>query len=151
MDVRHINPFLAAFTTTLEQLSVMDIKRGNIKKKSKLYVDLDVSAIICLKGGLQGNIALSMPQDTAKKLASTMMMGMAVSVVDDMAKSAIGELSSMIAGAAATMLSSLDISLQISPPTVLLVPSDINSLEALAIDFETPVGKIELNIGFTAS
>ena len=147
MDVKYINPFLAAFTSTLEQLSITDIKRGGVKKKAKLYVDLDVSTVIGIKGGIQGNMALSMSQDTAKKLASTMMMGMQVAAVDDMAKSAIGELSSMIAGSAGTMLSSLDVPFQISPPVVLLVPSDINSFETLAIDFETQLGKIELNIG----
>lgn len=148
MEAKYINPFLEAFTKTLEQLGVTDIKRIGVKKKDKLYVDLDISTVICLKGGIQGNMALSMPQDTAKKLASTMMMGMSISVIDDMAKSAIGELSSMIAGAASTMFISLGVTLQISPPIVLLEPSDINALEALAIDFETQSGKIELNIGF---
>ncbi|SNS11686.1 chemotaxis protein CheX [Anaerovirgula multivorans] len=148
MDVKYINPFLEAFTRTLEQLGVKDIKRGNVKKKSKFYVDLDVSTVICLKGGIQGNMALSMPQDTAKQLASTMMMDMAVPVIDDMVKSAIGELSSMIAGGASAMLTPLGVTLQISPPTVLLKPSDINPLETLAIDFETQSGKIEFNIGF---
>ncbi|MDF2879121.1 MAG: inhibitor of methylation [Clostridia bacterium] len=150
MDVKYINPFLTAFTNTLEQLSITEIKRGGMKKKVKLYVDLDVSTIIGIKGGVQGNIALSMSQDTAKKLASAMMMGMPVSAVDDMVKSAIGELSSMITGTASTMLSSSGILFQMSPPTVLLSPSDINALETLAIDFETPLGKIELNIGLTA-
>lgn len=150
MDVKYINPFLTAFTSTLEQLSITEIKRGGMKKKVKLYVDLDVSTIIGIKGGVQGNIALSMSQDTAKKLASAMMMGMPVSAVDDMVKSAIGELSSMITGTASTMLSSSGILFQMSPPTVLLSPSDINALETLAIDFETPLGKIELNIGLTA-
>ncbi|MBB6218322.1 chemotaxis protein CheX [Anaerosolibacter carboniphilus] len=148
MEAKYINPFIEAFTKTLEQLGITDIKRIGVKKKDKLYVDLDISTVICLKGGIQGNMALSMPQDTAKKLASTMMMGMSISVIDDMAKSAIGELSSMIAGAASTMFMSLGVTLQISPPIVLLEPSDINALEALAIDFETQSGKIELNIGF---
>lgn len=146
MDVKYINPFLAAFTNTLEQLSITDVKRGNVKKKDKLYVDLDVSTVIYLQGGIKGGMALSMSQDTTKKLASAMMMGMPISAIDDMVKSAIGELSSMIAGSASTMLSSQEIKLQISPPSVLLVPSDINPLETLAIDFETPLGKIELNI-----
>jgi chemotaxis protein CheX len=150
MDVKFINPFLAAFTKTLGQLNITDIKRGNINKKSKLHVDSAVSTVISLNGGLRGNMVLAMSEDTAKNLASTMMMGMPVSALDEMTKSAIGELSSMIVGSATTLLSALDISLQISPPIVLLEPSEVNPLETLAIDFETPVGKIELNIGFTA-
>lgn len=149
MDVKYINPFLESFTKTLEQLGVVGVTRGGIKKKSKLYVDLDVSAVICLKGGTQGNIALAMSRDTAQKLASAMMAGVTVTGIDDMVISAIGELSSMIAGTASTLLMPLGVALQISPPTVLLEPSDINSLETLAIDFETSSGKIEFNIGFS--
>jgi len=149
MDVKYINPFLESFTKTLEQLGVSGVTRGGIKKKSKLYVDLDVSAVICLNGDTQGNIALAMSRDTAQKLASAMMAGVTVTSVDDMVISAIGELSSMIAGTASTLLMPLGVALQISPPTILLEPSDINSLETLAIDFETSSGKIEFNIGFS--
>lgn len=148
MDARYINLFLEAFTKTLEQLGISDIKRSGMKKKSKLYVDPGVSAIVCIKGGIQGNIALSMSQDTAKNLASTMMMGMNVTVIDEIAKSAIGELAGMIAGAVSTMMVSLGVSLQISPPTVIFEYADINLSETLAIDYETRVGKIEFNIGF---
>lgn len=148
MEVKYINSFLEAFTKILGQFGITDIKRGSIKKKSKLYVDLDISTVICLKGGIHGNIAISMAQDTAQKVSSKMMMGVSVPGIDNLAISAIGELSSMIAGSASTMLKSLGVSLQISPPIVLLESSDINFLETLAIDFETQLGKIEFNIGF---
>ncbi len=148
MEVEYINPFLDAFTKTLEQLGIMDIKKGNMTKKSKFYVDSDVSAVISLKNDIQGNMALSMPENTAKKLASTMMMGMSISTIDDMAKSAIGELSSMIAGTASTMLTSAGVALLISPPDILLGPSEISSQETLSINFETSSGPIEFNIGF---
>lgn len=150
MDVKYINPFLTAFTKTLEQLSITDVQRGKMNKKSKLYVDLGVSASIMLNGGLKGNMVLSMSEDTAKKLVSTMMMGMPITSIDDMAKSAIGELASMIAGSLTSQLAALEVMLQIAPPLVLVEPAEISPLETLAIDFETLLGKIELNIGFTA-
>lgn len=148
MELKYINPFLEAFTKTLGQFGIVDIKRGSIKKKTKLYVDLDVTTNICIRGDIQGNFVLSMPQDTAKKIASKMIMGINMPVIDDMTKSAIGELSSIIAGTASTMLISLGLKLQVSPPIVLMEPADINLLETLAIDFETQLGKIEFNIGF---
>ncbi len=148
MEVKYINPFLEAFTKTLEQFDIKDIKRGGINKKGKLYVESGVSTVICLNGGIHGNIAISMSQETAKNVFSKMMAGISVPGVDNMVLSAIGELSSMIAGTASTMLKSLDISLQISPPVVILEPSDVNPFETLAIDFDTQLGKIEFNIGF---
>lgn len=148
MDVKCINLFLEAFSKTLGQFGVTDVKRGNMKKKTNFYVDLDVSTIIVLRGGIQGNIALSMSQDTAKSLVSAMTNGMSVSSFDDTAKSAIGELTSIIAGTASTMCASSGITFNISHPVVLLGFSNVNSPETLAIDFETQLGKIEFNIGF---
>ena len=112
-----------------------------------MYLNLDLSTIVCFQGAVQGDIALSMPLGTAKSLASVMMMGMSITTIDDMAKSAIGELSSMIAGSSATKLSSFGLLTKINPPRVILENAEINSFETLAIDFETDLGKIELNIG----
>lgn len=147
MDVKYINTILETFNITLEQFGVNNIKRCNIQKKNKMHVNLDVSTIICFQGAVQGDIALSMPLDTAKKLASIMMMGMSITIMDDMAKSAIGEISSMIAGASATKLSSFGLVTKINPPRVILENAEINGFETIAIDFETDLGKMELNIG----
>lgn len=147
MDVKYINTILETFNVTLEQFGVNNIKRCNIQKKNKMHVNLDVSTIICFQGAVQGDIALSMPLDTAKKLASIMMMGMSITCMDDMAKSAIGEISSMIAGASATKLSSFGLAAKINPPRVILENAEINGFETIAIDFETDLGKMELNIG----
>jgi chemotaxis protein CheX len=147
MDARYINVFLDGFARTLEQLGISDIKRSGMKKKDKLYVDPGVSTIVTLRGGVQGNIALSMSQDTARNLASAMMMGMSVTVLDEIAKSAIGELAGMIAGAVSTKMVSLGVVLQISPPIVIFEYADVNLSDTIAIDYETQVGKIEFNIG----
>ncbi len=146
MDVKYINTVLETFNVTLEQFGVHNIKRCNIQKKDKMYLNLDVSTVVCFQGAVQGDIALSMPLDTAKRLAS-MMIGMSITSIDDMAKSAVGELSSMIAGSSATKLSSFGLSTKINPPRVILENAEINNFETLAIDFETDIGKIELNIG----
>ena len=147
MDVKYINTILETFNVTLEQFGVHNIKRCNIQKKDKMHLNLDLSTIVCFHGAVQGDIALSMPLDTAKNLASIMMMGMSITAIDDMAKSAIGELSSMIAGSSATKLSSFGLATKINPPRVILENAEINSYETIAIDFETDLGKIELNIG----
>lgn len=145
MGSNYVNLLLQAFLATLEQFGVTNIKRSNIKKKSNFYVDFEVSAIIFLSGGLEGNIALSMSQNTAKNLVS-MMLGTNISVIDDTVKSAIGELASIIAGTSSTMSTPPGI-FSISSPTVLLGYSIINSSEALAFDFDTQLGKIEFDIG----
>lgn len=151
MDVKYINSVIETFNVTLEQFGVHNIKRCNIQKKNKMYLNLDLSIIVCFQGAVQGDIALSMPLDTAKNLASVMMMGMSITVIDNMAKSAIGELSSIIASSYATKLSSFGLSTKINPPRVILENAEINSIETLVIDFETDLGKMELNIGLNIS
>ena len=151
MDVKYINSVLEIFNVTLEQFGVHNIKRCNIQKKNKMYLNLDLSTIVCFQGAVQGDIALSMPLDTAKNLASAMMMGMSITVIDNMVKSAIGELSSIIASSYATKLSSFGLCTKINPPRVILENAEINSIETLVIDFETDLGKMELNIGLNIS
>jgi len=147
MDVKYINTIIETFHVTLEQFGVHHIKRCNIQKKNTMYLNLDLSAIVCFQGALQGDIALSMPLDTAKRLAAFMMPGMSITTMDDMAKSALGELSSMIAGSCGIKLSSFGLSTKMTPPRVILENTEVNSLETIAIDYETELGRIELNIG----
>ena len=59
-----------------------------------------------------------MKEDTAKNVASKMMMGMPVAELDDMAKSAIAELGNMVAGNAASNFSSTGLAIDITPPSM---------------------------------
>lgn len=150
MKVEYINPFLESMKNILEQFGVKDIKRGKIQKKENMNVNLNITSVIGVVGEIRGNISYSFSKDTAKKIASTMMMGMPVETLDDMARSAIGELANMITGNAATMLASKEISFDITPPSIIFgenIYMIISSVGALAIDIETDVGNIEVNIG----
>jgi chemotaxis protein CheX len=146
MNSDNVNLFLQAFQNTLQKFGVTNINRCDIKKKGNFYVDSEVSAFVSLNGVVQGIIALSMSQDTAKNLVS-MMMGMKISVIDETVKSAVGELVSIIAGTSSTLAASSGLVFRISSPTVLFGSSNINSVEAIAIYFDTQLGKIEFNIG----
>ncbi len=58
--------------------------------------------IVGIVGDIKGNIVYSIDSEDALKIASTMMMGMEINVLDDMAKSAISELTNMLTANAAT-------------------------------------------------
>lgn len=150
MDVKYINPFLEAVKKILESFGVSDVKRGGVRKKEIMNVDMDITSVVGLIGGIRGNIAYSLSQDTAKKIVSTMMMGMPVNEMDAIARSAIGELANMITGTASGILSENNIITDITPPSIIF-GSDIyfiiSSVETISIDMETQFGKIEINIG----
>lgn len=150
MDVKYILPFLEGLKNILEQFGMGDIQRSGLYKKDYMAVDKDVTAIIGIVGELRGNVAYSMSQDTAKNIVSSMMMGMSVEDLDEMARSAIGELSNMVTGNASTLLSGNDINVDITPPSIVF-GSDIyfiiSSVDTITVDLQTPVGNVEVNIG----
>jgi chemotaxis protein CheX len=148
MDAKCITPFLDGVKYTLEQFGVIDIKRGSIEKKDTLKLGFKISSIIGIKGVINGNVAYSMTEDTAKKAISAMMMGMPVDSIDEIGKSAIGELSNMITGHASMGLAENGYNVNITPPAISMESNSIIShLETIAIILETSIGKIEVNIG----
>ena len=98
MDVKHINPFLDAFISIMPQLGLADVKKKGITLKGRFIESPGVMIIVGIMGDMRGNVIYGTTIDNAKKIASTMMMGMPVDTFDEMAKSAVSELANMISG-----------------------------------------------------
>jgi len=150
MEVKYILPFLVSLKGVLEQFGVHDVKRGNLAKKEIMQVDTDITAVIGLVGQIRGNIAYSMSTDTALKIVSAMMMGMPVDKLDEIGRSAIAEFSNMVTGNASTLFANEGIGVDITPPSIIFgkdIYFIISSVQTIAVDMETPLGKIEVNIG----
>lgn len=149
MDVNALVPFLDAVKFTLEQFGIMDIQKGALTKKPSFFTENGVGSIIGITGRFNGNVAYSMSIDTAKKIVSTMMMGMPVDTIDEMGRSAIGELSNMITGHASMELSQKGYEVNITPPDVRVQQDglgDINKNETIAVNLETSLGIVEVNL-----
>ena len=132
------------------QLGFQQVKRGNLRVSEKMAVSLDVIAVVGLSQQLRGNVAYAMSQETAKKFASVMMMGMPVEQLDEMSQSAISEASNMITANAAMTLESQGISVNISPPTLVIgqgVKVRISQVQSLIVEIVTEAGVIEVILG----
>ncbi|MPN33982.1 CheY-P phosphatase CheX [bioreactor metagenome] len=70
-------------------------------------------------GDIKGNIIYNTSIENAKKIASSMMMGMPVNEFDELAQSAISELTNMLTANAATEFSNININVDISTPTLI--------------------------------
>ncbi len=150
MDVKYINPFLQALIKILEQFGITDIKKGGLKKKDSMQVDMDITSVVGVIGHIRGNIAYSFSEDTAKKIASSMMMGMPVAEIDSIARSAIGELTNMVTGTACALLAENNELIDLTPPSLIFgkdIYFIISSVETIALDIDTRCGEIEVNIG----
>lgn len=119
MDANYINPFLESIAFVLPQLGITDIKRGNIRLRDNTFNSSGIVVNVGIVGELKGNVAYSVGIEEAKKIASTMMGGMPVTEFDEMAQSAITELTNMLTANAATALSNSGVLIDISTPTLI--------------------------------
>lgn len=153
MDAAMASPFIKAFFDLLPQMGFQEVKRGNLKLIEKMTASLDVVAVVGLTENLRGNVAYAMSQDTAKKFASLMMMGMPVETLDEMAQSAISEAANMLTANAAMTLEAQGVKINISPPTLVIgkgVRVRIAQVKTLVVEIQTDAGIVNLNIGIEA-
>ncbi len=150
MDARMFSPFIEAVFQVLPGLGINEVERGGLALKEKLQATNEVTALVGFSRDLQGNMAISMSEDTAMKMASIMMMGKSVTTLDEMAQSAITELANMLASSAITAYDENGLMVGVSPPTLITGKNlfcIVSQVKALAVEFYTETGPLEISIG----
>lgn len=100
--------------TTGQELSILPSKvQTNDNSETGVAITVD------LVGDIKGCIRLRFTEDSAKQIASALMMGMPVDTLDDMSISALSELGNMVSGGTATHLSESGLSADITTPSVI--------------------------------
>ena len=151
MDVNHVNPFVESFVTVMPQLGFSTVEKGKLSVKGKNLVESGVIVVVGIVGAIKGNIVYAMNMENAKKIASIMMMGAPVNDLDEIAKSALAELTNMLTANAATCFSTLGIAIDISTPTLLYgndISLNMSSTQVLCIQLLADNIPIEVNIAF---
>lgn len=151
MDVRHVNPFIESFTTVMPQLGFGNIQRGNLSVKGQELTYSGVIIIVGIVGAIKGNVVYCIGMEAAKKIASTMMMGMPVDTLDEMSRSALSELTNMLTANSATSFFNAGITMDISTPTLLYgenISVKMSSNQVLCIQLLADEYPIEINIAF---
>lgn len=120
MNVEYINPFILASQDMLAQVANEKTDIGKLFLRDSSFIGDNVIIIIGIAGGLKGQVIFNLSREAACNIASGMMCGMPVPHLDEIAKSAIGELANMISGNAATIFASKQVELDITPPTVMI-------------------------------
>lgn len=120
VNVEYINPFIGAAQKILRDVCQLETKLQKPYLRDAVFEGDVLAIIIGLTGNIKGQVILSLSIDSACDIASKMMMGMPVDELNDMARSAISELSNMILGNAATALSQKGLVVDITPPSVCL-------------------------------
>ena len=140
MDAKLVNPFVDAFTAVMPQIGFAEPKRTKMG---------GVSVIVGFTKQIRGNIVYNMSEDTAKFIASTMMMGMPIENFDDMAQSAISEMSNMLTATAATNLAGMGLEVDISTPSLSIGQNfqvKISDTNYLTVEMDLAGHLVELDI-----
>ena len=116
LDVNHINPFLQSCVTIFDQAAQTKLAIGKPSLTSLTFDEYIFALQVGLTGDLKGQVLLVTSENNAKSIASKMMFGMPVNELDEMASSALCELSNMIMGNTATLFSTNNIHIDITPP-----------------------------------
>ena len=149
MDVKMINPFIGAVTGIMPQIGFANVTRKGISLKDKKFIVNGVVLTLGIVGDRKGNVVYSIDMEGAKKIASTMMMGMPVDELDDMSKSALSELSNMLTANASINFSNDGINIDISVPTMMYgeeIEVNLQKSNIICIEFDIDGISLHVNI-----
>lgn len=148
MDAKLVNPFVDAFTSVMPQMGFPEPKRAKLYVREKNAVSRGVAVVVGFTKQVRGNVVYNMSVDTAKSIASTMMMGMPISDFDAMAQSAISELSNMLTANAATNITGMGLEVDISTPSLSIGDAQIKISDAqyLTVEMDLAGQIVELDI-----
>ncbi len=140
LDVNNINPFLQSTMSVFESVTQMKLTVGKPAMADFSFTEPTYSITVGVVGQMKGQAVLAMNVENAKVIASKMMFGMPIAELDEMACSALNELSNMIMGNTATVFSTQGKVIDITPPismigTDLKIKSDIDPI-AVPLMFE---------------
>ena len=148
MDVNYINPIISSFSNVMPQLGLAKVTKKGVSLKGKFIESPGVVIIVGIVGDIRGNVIYGLSIDDAKQIASKMMMGMPVPEFDELAQSAISELTNMLTANVATNFSKDNINISISTPTLIHGKFTANATtdKVLCVEMNVEGMAIEVNI-----
>lgn len=151
MNIEYIGPFLVAASSVLQNACGIQLTSGKPYVKTTAFDDNSVVICLGITGQLGGQVVIAFNKDIALEIASKMCM-MQITQLDDLSTSALSELGNMILGNAATVLSTKNVIIDITPP--MLIQGTFKMERAYAKNICIPMTfegdkLIEFDISFT--
>ncbi|APH14933.1 cheC-like family protein [Clostridium sporogenes] len=150
MDAKYINPFIDSFYNILPQIGFSNVTRGDVTVKNSVE-SLGILINLGIVGDIKGNIVYNIEGENGKKIASKMMMGLPVEELNEMAQSALSELSNMLTANASINFSNIGVNVNISTPTLMYgqdIKIKLNTDKILNIKIVADDIPIDVNVAF---
>jgi chemotaxis protein CheX len=119
LKVTYINPFLKAADHVFEQFQ-LSCSVGSPTFKNSPFAGVDVITVVGITGDIRGQMYLGGTIASVLKIVSSMMGGAKVAALGTLEQSAVSELANMICGNAMSFFSQDGISLDITPPLLIM-------------------------------
>lgn len=116
MDAKLVNPIIDAFMDVMPQMGFPMPKRQRIYLQDRNVISSGVTLTVGFTRQMRGKVIYNMTADTARYIASTMMLGVPVTKFGELAQSALREMSNMLTARAATHFTELGIEVDITTP-----------------------------------
>ena len=120
MDAKLVNPIIDAFIEIMPQMGFPIPKRQRIYLQDRNLIGNGVMLVVGFTKQMQGKVVYNMTADTAKYIASTMMMGVPVTKFGELVQSALREMSNMLTARAATNFTGLGLEVDITTPELII-------------------------------
>ncbi len=149
MDAKYINPFIDSFYNILPQIGFSNVTREEVTVKNSVE-SLGILINLGIVGDIKGNIVYNI-EGKMVKIASKMMMGLPVEELNEMAQSALSELSNMLTANASINFSNIGVNVNISTPTLMYgqdIKIKLNTDKILNIKIVADDIPIDVNVAF---
>lgn len=148
-DLSVVNAFSASAVTILKSYCHTGVRKGNVIVKNSFSPLMGLGVFIGINGSLDGKLMIDMEKDTAFALASKLNEE-TIDSVDDIFIATIKEFANMVAGGAINELSTRNIDLDMTTPTLFMGEHmsivEQMSEEILVITYDTDFGCIAMNL-----
>ena len=120
MDAKLVNPIIDAFMDVMPQMGFPMPKRLRVYLQDRNVISSGVTLTVGFTRHMQGKVVYNMTADTARFIASTMLFGLPVTKFNDMAQSALREMSNVLTAHAAMGFSKMGVEVDITTPELLI-------------------------------
>lgn len=119
MRAEYVNSFIGAVKGVVENQIGKQLTMGKPTVNMQRLILMNVAIFIGVTRGIRGQVVLSMSEETSFKIVDSMMGSSGTQSLNDLSKSALGEMGNWILGRAAMALEQQGIKSNITPPTIL--------------------------------
>ena len=150
MDAKLVNPIIYAFMDVMPQMGFPMPRRVRVYLQDRNVISNGLMVTVGFTKQMQGKVIYNMTADTARYIASTMMLGVPVNKFGDLAQSALREMSNMLTARAATGFSQMGIEVDITTPELVVNEgSTIRISDSQYLNVEMELGGHRMNIALS--